>query len=171
MKNICIIAAMSLFTPLLAHAGKGKKVDPYPAPLVEGVDQNGKTVKLEDLYKKGLTLVYFYPKAGTPGCTAQACSLRDAYEDLTKAGVQVVGVSMDKVDAEKKFADKNKLPFTLLADREGKVVKAFGVRSFLGFSSRQAFLIKDGKVIWHDKSASTKQQAEDVLRVVGEMKK
>ena len=77
---------------------------------------------------------------------------------------------MDKVEAQKKFRENNKLPFTLLADPDGKVVKAFGVGSLLGFASRQAYLIKDGNVIWRDKKASTSQQAADVLRVLKEMK-
>ncbi len=161
---------MSLISALFSHAGEGERVKPYAAPVVEAQDQDGKTVKLEDYYKKGITLVYFYPKASTPGCTKQACSLRDAYEELTKKGVQVIGVSMDNVESQKKFQDKNKLPFTLLADSDGKVVKAFGVASTLGFASRQAFLIKDGQVIWHDKKASTSEQAADVLRVLSDMK-
>ena len=128
---------------------------------------------MAELYAKGLTLVYFYPKASTPGCTAQACSLRDAYEDLTKAGVKVVGVSTDTVESQKKFADKQKLPFTLLADPKGDVVKAFGVKTIplIGFASRQAFLIKDGMVVWRDEKASTAEQAADVLKVLGELGK
>ncbi len=169
MKHLPIIC-MSLISAIFSHAGEGEHVKPYAAPLVEAVDQDGKAVKLEDFYKKGITLVYFYPKASTPGCTKQACSLRDAYEELTKKHVQVIGVSTDKVESQKKFQDKFKLPFTLLADPDGKVVKAFGVSSTLGFASRQAFLIKDGQVIWHDKKASTSEQAADVLRVLGEMK-
>jgi len=170
-KLLFLIAAMSFLGLLFAQAKDVPKIDPYPAPKVEAVDQNGKAVKLEDHYKqKGFTLVYFYPKASTPGCTAQACSLRDAYEDLTKAGVHVVGVSMDKVASQKKFADNNKLPFTLLADPDGKVVKAFKVGSFLGFASRQAFLIKDGNVVWHDASASTTDQAADVMKAIKELK-
>ena len=89
MKHSLIIAAMSLFS-LFSRAGEGEQVKPYPAPKVEAVDQDGKTVKLADIYKKGLVLVYFYPKADTPGCTKQACSLRDAYEDLTKHGITIV---------------------------------------------------------------------------------
>ena len=116
MKPFSIIAAMSIFSALFASAGEGELPKPYPAPRVGAVDQDGRAVKLEDLYKKGLTLVYFYPKAGTPGCTKQACSLRDSYEELTKQGVQVIGVSMDKAESQKKFQEKNKLPFTLLAD-------------------------------------------------------
>lgn len=161
---------MSLFSAFFSHAGEGERPEPYAAPRVEAVDQDGRPVKLEEIYRKGLTLVYFYPMASTPGCTRQACSLRDAYEELTKQGVQVVGVSMDAVASQKKFQEKNRLPFTLLADPEGKVVAAFGVGSFLGFASRQAYLIKDGKVVWRDRKASTSEQAADVLRVLKELK-
>ncbi len=169
MKLFSMIATMSLFSTLLASAGEGERLKPYPAPNVEAVDQDGHKVKLGDFYSKGITLVYFYPKAGTPGCTKQACSLRDSYEELTKQGVNVIGVSMDKAESQKKFQEKNKIPFTLLADPDGKVVEAFGVGSFLGFASRQAYLIKDGNVVWHDKKASTAEQAADVLRVVKKM--
>lgn len=172
MKTLPCILAMSFLGTLFSSASEGKLVEPYDAPQVEAVDQDGKAVKLADLYSQGLTLVYFYPKASTPGCTAQACSLRDAYEDLTKAGIRVVGVSTDSVASQKKFADKQKLPFTLLADPNGKVLKAFGVKTIpiIGFSTRQAFLIKDGKVIWRDQKASTAEQAADVLKVVKELK-
>lgn len=172
MKTLPCILAMSFLGTLFSSASEGKLVEPYDAPQVEAVDQDGKAVKLADLYSQGLTLVYFYPKASTPGCTAQACSLRDAYEDLTKAGIRVVGVSTDSVASQKKFADKQKLPFTLLADPDGKVLKAFGVKTIpiIGFSTRQAFLIKDGKVIWRDQKASTAEQAADVLKVVKELK-
>lgn len=166
MKTFLLIAVMSFLSALFSSANEGELVKPYPAPLSEAKDQNGKTVKLADFYKKGFTLVYFYPMAGTPGCTKQACSLRDAYEDLTRRGVTVVGVSKDKEASQKKFTEKNHLPFTLLADPEGKVLKDFGVGSFLGFASRQAFLIKDGMVIWHDKHASTEEKAADVLKVL-----
>jgi peroxiredoxin Q/BCP len=170
MKPSSIVAAMSLFSASFASAGQGERPKPYPAPRVEAVDQDGRAVKLEEVYGKGLTLVYFYPKAGTPGCTKQACSLRDAYEELSKQGVQIIGVSMDKPASQKKFREMNKLPFTLLADPDGKVVEAFGVGSLLGFASRQAYLIKDGHVVWHDRKASTSEQAADVLRVLKELK-
>ena len=170
MTRFFLITAMGFLSQIFASAGDGERIKPYPAPRIEAKDQDGNTVNLEEVYKKGITLVYFYPKASTPGCTSQACSLRDAYEELAQRGVQVIGVSMDKVEAQKKFRENNKLPFTLLADPDGKVVKAFGVGSLLGFASRQAYLIKDGNVIWRDKKASTSQQAADVLRVLKEMK-
>ncbi|RBP47842.1 peroxiredoxin Q/BCP [Roseimicrobium gellanilyticum] len=173
VKLFILIAAMSLFGSFFASASEGKLVEPYEAPKVEAQDQNGKTVKLEEEYAKGLTLVYFYPKSGTPGCTAQACSLRDAYEDLTKEGIKVFGVSTDDVEAQKKFVENKKLPFTILADPDGKVLEAFKVKKIplIGLASRQAFLIKDGKVIWHDAKASTSEQAADVLKVVRELRK
>lgn len=133
------------------------------APRLASTNQDGKAVNLGDLYGKGYVLVFFYPKADTSGCTAQACSLRDAYEDLTKRGVTVVGVSTDQTDAQKAFQAKYSLPFVLLADPEHKVVDAFGVPLRGTMASRQAFLIKDGKIVWRDLQASTAQQAADVL--------
>lgn len=136
-------------------------------PAVTAKDQDGKEVKLADAAAKGWTLVYFYPKADTPGCTKQACSLRDSYATLTEKKVQVFGVSLDDVAAQKAFQEKYKLPFTLLADKDGKVADAFGVPHSMGFAKRQAFLFKDGKLVWRDLSASTDQQAADVLKEIG----
>jgi len=154
-----------------AHAGQGEKTD-YAAPEVSGINQDGATVNFAEVYKKGPTVVFFYPKANTPGCTKQACSLRDAFADLTKDGVQVLGVSFDKPDAQKKFKDDHKLPYDLIADPEGKIVDAFKVermlKGVLPLASRQAFLIKNGKVVWHDKKAATTEQAADIKRVLGE---
>lgn len=136
------------------------------APAVSALDQDGKTVSLTDVYAKGIALVYFYPKSDTPGCTAEACSLRDSFVDLQKLGVQVIGVSTDGVDAQKKFQEKHHLPFTLLADTEKKVTTAFGVPTTMGFASRQSFLIRDGKIVWRDLKASTAKQAADVMAAV-----
>jgi peroxiredoxin Q/BCP len=140
------------------------------APEVTSIDENGQTVRFADLYRQGVTLVYFYPKAGTPGCTAQACSLRDSFEGLKARGVQILGVSGDKPDAQKKFHDNYKLPFTLVADADGKVAKAFGVPSFLGFTKRQSFLIKDGKLVWRDLSVSPSTHVADVNKALDSLK-
>ena len=134
------------------------------APEPSAVDQDGKTVNFKDVYAKGVTLVYFYPKADTPGCTKEACSIRDSWGELQKKGIQVLGVSGDKPDAQKKFAEKYKLPHTLIADSDGAVAKAFGVPVALGFAKRMSFLIQDGKCVWNQLSASTEKQAEDVLK-------
>lgn len=146
------------------------------APAVTGVTETGDKLNLGDVYKKQpYTLVYFYPKADTPGCTAQGCSLRDAYQTLTDRGVVVVGVSLDDVAAQKAFKEKNHFPFTLIADPDKTVVGAFGVetRKMVGMGEmahREAFLIKDGKIVWASYKASTKTQADDVIKVLDQQK-
>jgi peroxiredoxin Q/BCP len=141
------------------------------APAVSGVTETGATLALADVYaKQPYTLVYFFPKADTPGCTKQGCSLRDAYEELTQKGVAVIGVSTDGVEAQKAFKDKYHFPFTLIADQEKTVINAFGVPAKMGFATRQAFLVKDGKIVWADYKASTDKQAADVLKVLAAQK-
>lgn len=170
-----LLMLTALFNALFgtAIAGQGEKVS-YDAPAVSGINQDGATVNFADVYKKGPTVVFFYPKADTPGCTKQACSLRDAFADLSKEGVQVLGVSFDKPDAQKAFKDKFTLPYDLIADPEGKIVAAFKVekmaRGLLSLAKRSCFLIKDGKVVWQDYAAATDQQAADIKRVLGELK-
>jgi peroxiredoxin Q/BCP len=171
MKHILLSAMMLAATA--AFAGQGAKVTPpYAAPDVEGVDQDGKTVKLAEVYKANpFVVVYFYPKADTPGCTKQGCSLRDAHDDLTKMGVKVIGVSADDVAAEKAFSDKFHFPFTLLADKEGKVIDAFKVQKIKGtMASRQCFIVKNGMVVWHDPKGATDTQADEVKAALKDLK-
>ena len=143
------------------------------APSIKLLDQNGDTVS-HSQFKGRKVLVYFYPKADTPGCTKQACSLRDAFADLSKEGVQVLGVSFDKAEAQKAFKAKFTLPYDLIADPEGKIVEAFKVEKMLkglfSLAKRSCFLIKDGKVVWQDYQAATEQQAADIKRVLAEAK-
>ena len=136
------------------------------APVLSAASDDGKPVNFADYYKKGVTLVYFYPKADTPGCTAEACSLRDSIESLQSRGLQIIGVSEDKPDAQKSFKDKYHLPFVLIADSDGKVAKAFGVPTLLGFAKRQSFLVKDGKVVWRDLSVSPKTHVAEVTKAL-----
>lgn len=154
---------------ILTMLGLAQARDPLAvgasAPELTATNQDGESITLADVYAAGPVLVYFYPKADTPGCTKQACSLRDGFAELQERGIQVIGVSVDPPQAQKKFIEKYKLPFILLADTDKKVVDAFGVPSTLGFASRQAFLIKDGEIIWRDLKASTAKQAADVLAV------
>jgi len=151
------------------------KADPLKvgdkAPAVVGITETGAALNLGDVYKQQTyTLVYFFPKADTPGCTAQGCSLRDAYEQLTQKGVAVIGVSHDDAAAQSAFKEKYHFPFTLIADPDHVVSKAFGVPNFsimgLSLDKRQAYLIKDGTIIWADYHAKTAQQAADVLDVL-----
>ncbi len=143
-----------------------------PAPDVKSVDQDGKPVSFKDVYAKGVTLVYFYPRADTPSCTKQACSLRDDWKTLQEKGVQVLGVSEDTSEDQKKFKDKYTLPFTLVADHDGKVAAAFGVAMRGKVTARQSFLIKDGKIVWNMlEKTSTATHAADVLKAVEEVSK
>jgi peroxiredoxin Q/BCP len=147
--------------------GKLKIGDLIPAVAAE--DQDGNLVSLPEAGSSGYTLVYFYPKAMTPGCTAQACSLRDAYTELQSKGVRIFGVSLDTVDSQKKFREKEHLPFVLLSDRDKKVTSAFGVPLIMNsLATRQAYLFKDGKLVWMDSHASTDKQASDVLGVLAQ---
>jgi thioredoxin-dependent peroxiredoxin len=135
-----------------------------PIPGVTAEDQDGDLINLGEAAGSGYTLVYFYPKAMTPGCTAQACSLRDAYADLQSKGVKIYGVSLDSVASQRKFHEKEHLPFVLLSDRQKKITSAFGVPLILNsLATRQAYLFKDGKLVWMDTHASTDKQARDVL--------
>jgi peroxiredoxin Q/BCP len=163
LSSLLIFSAFSHATPTEIAVGA-------PAPQVAGTDETGKMVSLAQLYQKGKVLVYFYPKADTSGCTAQACSLRDSYQKLQDKGVTVVGVSTDSVADQMAFKKKHRLPFTLISDSNKDMAKAFSVPVTLGFASRQAFLIVDGKIAWLDRHASTDKQAADVLEVLAKLK-
>ena len=132
------------------------------APAIIAKNQDGEPVNFADVYSKGTTLVYFYPKAGSTGCTAQACSLRDSFADLNQTGLRIIGVSEDTVDSQKKFQDEHKLPFTLIADSNGKVAEAFGVPLTMGLAKRQSFIVKEGKIAWVSPQAKTKEHAQEV---------
>ncbi|MCX6550289.1 MAG: thioredoxin-dependent thiol peroxidase, partial [Acidobacteria bacterium] len=136
-------------------------------------DQQGKTVKLAD-FKGRKVLIYFYPKANTPGCTVQSCSVRDARPAFAKKGVAVVGVSPDKPDAQKKFDDKYELGFPLLADTDHAMADAYGVwgeksmygKKYFGII-RSSFLIDEaGKIAgaWYKVSpADTVPEAQATI--------
>ncbi len=123
------------------------------APIFEGIDQNGKTVKLTDFTGKKVIL-YFYPKDNTPGCTAEACNLRDNYDSLIKKGFVVIGVSPDTEKSHKGFAGKYSLPFTLIADTSKKIMNDYGVwgekkmygKSYMGVL-RTTFIIDEKGII------------------------
>ena len=118
-----------------------------------GLDQDDKEVKLSD-YKGRKVALYFYPKDNTSGCTAEACSLRDGYHDLMKAGYEIIGVSKDSAKSHKGFIEKHSLPFRLIADTDCKLQEAFGVwaeksmygRKYMG-TLRQTFLIDENGII------------------------
>ena len=138
------LAALSPFT---ASAGQAPKVGDT-APLIQGQDQDGKTWKLADVVGKKVVLLYFYPKDDTPGCTKEACGFRDRMADLKKEKVEVIGVSFDTAASHQKFIAKYNLNFPLLADSDGKIADAYGVRmTGRDMARRVSFLIGlDGKI-------------------------
>lgn len=142
------------------------------APLFEGIDQDGKTIKLSDFTGKKVVL-YFYPKDNTSGCTTEACNLRDNHEILLKKGFAVVGVSTDSEKSHKGFSSKYSLPFPLIADTSRKIVNDYGVyrekklygKSFLGIV-RTTFLIDEKGIIEKIISkVDTKNHSEQIFKM------
>lgn len=142
------------------------------APAVLGVNQDGKELKLSDFAGKKVVL-YFYPKDNTPGCTAQACSLRDNYSELQKKGYEVIGVSTDSAASHLKFIAKQNLPFNLIADTDKKLSEQFGTwgekslygKQYLG-TFRTTFLIDESGIITRimlPKEVNTKIHASQIL--------
>jgi peroxiredoxin Q/BCP len=143
------------------------------APVFAGTDQNGKTISLND-FKGKKVAIYFYPKDNTPGCTVQACNLRDNYEALLGEGIQVIGVSADSATSHQKFIDKFTLPFPLIADEDRKVIEQFGVwgpKKFMGKEydgiHRTTFLIdEDQKIVGIIDKVNTKDHANEILEIL-----
>ena len=148
------------------------------APSFSLFDQNGKIHKLSD-YKGKYVLLYFYPKDDTPGCTIEACTLRDNWNQFKKAKLNVLGISVDNVKSHDKFVKKYNLPFTLLADEEKKVVNAYGVwgpKTFMGKlfqgTARSSFLIDPkGKIAKIYEKVKPDEHAEEVLKDWAELSK
>jgi peroxiredoxin Q/BCP len=141
-----------------------------PAPEFTLEDDAGETVSLSDFRGKPVVL-YFYPKDDTPGCTAQACGIRDAYGEFEQAGAVVLGVSPDRVSKHVKFKEKYDLPFTLLADPEHEVAERYGVwgekkymgRSYMGVSRTTFVIAPDGTVAEVIENVKPDSHADDVL--------
>lgn len=142
------------------------------APEILGKNQDGKEIKLSD-YKGKKLVLYFYPKDSTPGCTAQACSLRDNYSELKKAGYEVIGVSADTEKSHLKFIEKQQLPFDLIADTETTLSELFGTwgeksmygRKYMGMF-RTTFIINEEGIIERiisPKEVNTKTHAQQII--------
>jgi thioredoxin-dependent peroxiredoxin len=142
------------------------------APYFEGTDQDGKTVKLTDFKGKKVVL-YFYPRDNTPGCTAEACNLRDNYNDLLKKGFAVVGVSMDSEKSHKGFAAKYSLQFPLIADTSRKILNDYGVyrekklygKSFLGIVRTTYLIDENGNIEKIISKVDTKEHAGQIFKI------
>lgn len=141
-------------------------------PDFQGKDQDGKEITNRDFANKKL-VIYFYPKDNTPACTNQACSLRDSYGELKKAGYSILGVSMDTGKAHTRFIEKFSLPFPLIADTERKMIDAFkvwGLKKFMGREydgiHRTTFIVNEKGIITHIiEKPKTKIHGEEILNL------
>ena len=142
------------------------------APEILGINEKGEEIRLSD-YQGQKVVLYFYPKDSTPGCTAQACNLRDHYAELRQAGYAVIGVSVDSGKSHQKFIEKNALPFPLITDTEKKLVEQFGVwgektmcgRKYMG-TFRTTFILNEEGVVERiitPKEVKTKEHAAQIL--------
>lgn len=178
---------------LLSYAGVAFAADLKvgdPAPKFAAKDEAGKDWKSEDHVGKKVVVVYFYPADFTGGCTKQACGFRDDLDELSKQGVEVIGVSGDTVETHAKFKEHHKLNFPLLADVEAKVADAFGVENEKGEKTanvevdgqkksftrkatikRWTFVIgKDGKIAAVDKAVKAAEDSKNILKIAKELK-
>lgn len=151
----------------MTHLKKGEQ-----APQFTGKDQNGDTISLNDFKGKKL-VIYFYPKDNTPGCTAQACNLRDNYQMLQKQGYNVIGISADSEQSHKKFIEKYSLPFPLIADTEREILNLYGVwgpKKFMGRTfdgiHRTTFIIDEQGLIEEViEQVKTKEHTAQIINI------
>ncbi len=176
MKHSKWIGQALLLVALAAGPGSVQAETPKAgdkAPAFSGVDQDGKTWKSADHVGHHVVLLYFYPKDDTPGCTKQACGLRDRMGDLQKDSVDVIGVSFDSPESHQKFREKYHLNFPLLADTDGKIADAFGVRREAGknMARRASFLIgRDGKILHVTDTPSADVHLKEMKEAVEKLK-
>ena len=141
-------------------------------PNVNGLDQLGEMIHLAD-HKGKKTVIYFYPKDDTPGCTAQACNIRDNYNLLLENNIRIIGVSADSSSSHAKFAKKYDLPFPLIADTDKEIINAFGVwgeKKFMGKTydgiHRTSFLANElGEIISIITKPKTKEHSEEIIEL------
>ena len=141
-------------------------------PKVNGLDQLGETIHLAD-HKGKKTVIYFYPKDDTPGCTAQACNIRDNYELLLENNIRIIGVSADSSSSHAKFTKKYDLPFPLIADTDKEIIKAFGVwgeKKFMGKTydgiHRTTFLANElGEIVSIIAKPNTKEHSKEIIEL------
>ncbi len=140
-------------------------------PDFKGFDQDGQLISSDD-YKGKKLVLFFYPKASTPGCTAESCNFRDYYADWKEKGYHIIGLSADSIKRQKNFAEKNKLPYPLIADENKEILNAFGVwglkknygREYEGIFRSTFVMDKEGKIIHIVKKVKTKEASQQLYK-------
>lgn len=141
------------------------------APYFSLKNQNNQRFELASQKNKGWTVLFFYPKAGTPGCTTEVCAFRDAIKEVTAKDAKVYGISVDSVSAQKKFYDEHKLVFDLLADEKAEITKKFGVKMpALDMAQRTTFILNPNlEVAWIEEDVDPAVDAKKVAKALGEL--
>jgi thioredoxin-dependent peroxiredoxin len=142
-----------------------------PAPVFSLPDQDGKMISLSDYRGKANVVLFFYPKDESYGCTKEACSFRDSYEDFKEAGAEVIGISADDEASHRSFAANHKLPFRLLADKDRKVAEEYGIGRSLGFLPGRVTFVIDKQGIIRKIFSSQVQFAKHSEEAIEELKK
>ena len=146
----------------------GEKAPDFALPALRG----GGQLKLSDFAGKKNVVLFFYPKDDSPGCTVEACTFRDAYEDFVAAGAEVIGISSDSIDAHQSFAQKHKLPMQFVTDAGGKVRAQYGVKATLGIlAGRETFIIDKQGVVRHvfRSQLRVKQHVAESLQILKQL--
>ena len=142
--------AFVVFSLFSGCKGQGKTLTAGdPVPVFSLRDQNDSVFNIADYAGKEILVIYFYPRDESSGCTKEACSFRDNYDQFKKAGAMVIGINSGTVDSHRKFIEHHKLPFTLLSDPGNKVLKMFGVKTKFFITGRETFVVdKTGKIVF-----------------------
>ncbi|GLH67076.1 peroxiredoxin [Geothrix edaphica] len=153
---------------IMGLASAGEIAEGAKAPAFEARDQHGALIRLADFQGKSRVVLYFYPKDDTPGCTAEACSLRDGFAAIQAADAVILGVSADTTQSHKAFAEKFHLPFSILADPDKRIIEAYGVKMpLLGFAKRTTVLIdRQGIIRKIIRDVRTKDHDQQVLALL-----
>jgi thioredoxin-dependent peroxiredoxin len=163
-----LLVVLSLWaTSSLADSLVGK-----PAPLFAAKNQDGVAFDLKSRLGQGYTVLFFYPKAGTPGCTKQACAFRDSIKVIRDKGAMVYGISADDVAAQKKFHDEHKMTFDLLSDADAKIIKSYQVKMpMLSMAKRQTFILDDKLIVRkHFEDVDPSLDAKNVAKAIDDLK-
>lgn len=164
-----ILVSIIFFMGFFMKGDKLKVGD--PAPDFKLPDADGKIYSLSSYRGKSPVVIYFYPKADTPGCTKQACGIRDNWKKFEEAGIPVFGISVDSQKDLVRFREKYSLNFPLLSDEKKEVTKAYGVLNLLGFASRVTFIVdKDGKIAHIIDKVDVNTHAKEVYDIVSKLK-
>lgn len=175
MKNYFVLSLQILLLSFLIFQSCGGNADNLSignaAPIFTLQDSDGNDFSLENYKGKNPVIIYFYPKAGTPGCTKQACGIRDSFTKFEENDIKVLGISVDSKESIKDFISENNLNFPLLSDESKEVSKAYGVLNNIGLDSRITFIIdKQGNIADIIRDVDVETHADDVFNIAVKLK-